>query len=131
MGLVQGADDVITEKGAVHPYFDNDTGQRFPYLLDTVQNERLCAIGIMHIARAVQYIEHLPGLSDSTEQRIIAALPLLLFVEADRSALGGAAGANHGTIKVQREASQSKRLNAIENQGAQYYLKIIDTPGCR
>ena len=35
---VQGADDVITEKGTVHSYFDNDTGQRFPHPLDTVEH---------------------------------------------------------------------------------------------
>ena len=61
----------------------------------------------------MKHIEHLSGLSHRAEQGIVAALPLLLFVEAERCALGRTAGADHRTVKVQCKASQFKRLHTI------------------
>jgi len=51
--LIQGTDNSITEKGAVHAHLDGYTGQCIFYLFDTVQNERLRTIGIMDISGAV------------------------------------------------------------------------------
>jgi len=51
----------------------------------------------------MQHIDHLGGLGDRAEQRIVAELALLLAVEAHRRAIGGAIRADHRAIEVQRE----------------------------
>jgi hypothetical protein len=56
----------------------------------------------------MQHIEHLAGLGDRAEERIIATLPLLLAVEPHRRALGRFPCADHRAIEVERHARESK-----------------------
>jgi hypothetical protein len=62
----------------------------------------------MDVAGTMQHIEHLAGLGDHTEERIIAALPLLLAVKPYGRALGTFPCADHRAIEVERHARESK-----------------------
>ena len=65
-------------------------------------------MGVMDIAGTMQHIEHLTGLGDRAEERIIAALPLLLAVKSYCRALGAFACADHRAIEVERHARKPK-----------------------
>jgi hypothetical protein len=72
---VEAADDLITEKGAVHAHLDRDPGQGRPHDSDTAEDEVLGPMGVMDVAGTMQHIEHLTRLGDRAEERIIAAAP--------------------------------------------------------
>ena len=65
-------------------------------------------MGVMDVAGTMQHIEHLAGLGDRAEERIITALPLFLAVEPDGRALGPFPCADHRAIEVERHAREPK-----------------------
>ena len=65
-------------------------------------------MGVMDVAGTMQHIEHLTRLGDRAEERIIAALPLLLAVKPYCRALGRFACADHRAIEVERHAREPK-----------------------
>lgn len=62
----------------------------------------------MHIARTVEDIEHLAGLSNRAKKRIVTALTFLLAIESYGSALSTAAGADYGAVEVEGQPTQAK-----------------------
>ena len=72
-------------------------------------------MGIMDVAGTMQHIEHLAGLGDRAEERIIAALPLLLAVEPYGRALGRFPCADHRAIEVERHAREPKGHQPCHN----------------
>ena len=90
LGIEQG-DDLVAEEGAVQAGLDDAVWQYLPDFPYAFLDEVVGAIGVVHIPGPVSDIEDLAGLGDGTEQRVVAALPLLFAVEADRRALGEAA----------------------------------------
>ena len=99
----------IAEKSAIHAYFDENAGQGLAHVFDAGADELLGSVGVMNIAGAMVDIEHLPGLSDCAEQRVVAALPLLQAIEAHSGAFGVAAGSNHRPIEVQSHTPQTEK----------------------
>jgi hypothetical protein len=45
--------------------------QHSTYILNAFEDERLGPVGVMHIPAAVQNSQHLSGLRDRTEQRVV------------------------------------------------------------
>ena len=72
---VQQGDDFVAKEGAVHPCLDRHTGQVCTDGSNTGQDELLGAIGVMHVSGTMMDIENLPGLSDRTEQGVVAPHP--------------------------------------------------------
>lgn len=87
--LAQQRDDLIGEKSAVGPDFQMaPRAQCSPERADTPLHERRCPIGFIDIAGAMQQIEDLAGLGYGAIKRIVAALPFLARIEADRRPVG-------------------------------------------
>jgi hypothetical protein len=82
-GGVQHANNVITEKGAVHARLNLAAWQYCPDFPDAIDDGILGAIGIVYIARSVPDIEYLSSLGDGGKQRVVAALAFLLVIETD------------------------------------------------
>src|SRR5690606_38197735 len=81
---------------------------------DAVADELERAIRVVHVAGAMQAIEEHAELGDYAEQRVIAARAPVLGIEANRSTLGVAFGAEHGTVEIDGDPSESFCLNALE-----------------
>src|SRR5690606_28677097 len=81
---------------------------------DAVADELERAIRVVHVAGAMQAIEEHAELGDYAEQRVIAARAPVLGTEANRSTLGVAFGAEHGTVEIDGDPSESFCLNALE-----------------
>jgi hypothetical protein len=58
-----------------------NAGKCGTHWLDARADEGLGAVGVLHVAAAVQQIKHLGGLGDGAEQGVVAALTLLLAIE--------------------------------------------------
>ena len=131
-GRLQLAEQLVAAEGAVHtrknraqvrtsmPRLPGEQGRT--WLMHSLMNaldERLGAVGIVHVARAVEHREHLAGLGHGAVQRVVAALSLLL-VEADGGAFGAPPGAEHRAVEIEREARGGQHGEPIEHQlGAQ------------
>src|SRR5262249_11862005 len=121
----------ITEKSSIHPHFDQDTGQGLAHVLATGEDELLGTVGVMNVAGAMMDIKHLPGLSDRTEQGIVAALPLLLAIEAHCRAFSVAAGPDHRAIEVQSDAAKVEGDQTPLDLLAIQPSNLCDTAGIR
>ena len=62
----------------------------------------------MNIARPVHETKHLRRLSNCAEQRVIAASPFLLFVEANGGTLCVSFGRLNGPIEIQSDTHQTE-----------------------
>lgn len=76
------------------------------------------ADGIVDVARAMEEVEYLAGLSDGAEQRIVGAVALALLVEADGGAFRSAAGGLDRAVEVERDSAEVCQAQSIEDQGA-------------
>ena len=97
--------------------------------LNLLADERLSTVGIMDVAAAVQYIEHLSGLGDGAEQGVVAALALLLAVEAHGGAFSKAARADHRAVEIQRQARRPQGGEALQHQPTQQALQRSNALG--
>ena len=114
--LVEGADDLVAEEGAVEPDLEHDSGQHGADLLDAGDEEVLRAPGVVDVAWAVEQIENLTGLRHGAKQRVVASLPFLLAVEAHRGPLGPPSGAEHRAIEVQSEPTRYQSHQSLQDQ---------------
>jgi len=80
------SDDLIAEECGIHACFEPHFGQALANRPHAGFDEIECAIGVVHIATAMEDIEDLPGLSDGAEKRIIAARPFLFLVKTNSGA---------------------------------------------
>jgi hypothetical protein len=124
---IQHANNVIAEKGAVHARLDDAARQNrldFPH---AGEDERLGAVGVVHVTGTMPDIEDLPGLGDGAKQRVVAALPFLLPIEADSCALGEAASGKNRAVEVQRDAGQPQFAELIQHPLPEKAAQIGDT----
>ena len=91
---------------------DHDAGQGLAHGLNAGPNERLGPVRVVDVAGAVQEVEHLGGLGQGAEERVVAAGALALLVVADGGALGVAAGGLHRAVEVQGDPGQSQGAQA-------------------
>ena len=110
---MQRDDNGVAEEGAVHAHLDVQAGQCRPDLVNASQNEFAGAVRVVHIAGAEEEVENLAGLGDGTEQGIVAALPFLLAVEANRGAFRPTVGAEHGAVEVESDPAQRESCEAL------------------
>lgn len=77
--------------------------------------------------RAVPDIEHLAGLGNAAEQRVVAALAFLLAIEAYCAALGKAPGGNDRAVEVQGDPCQAQGPQSRAHQLAIDLAQLLDT----
>jgi hypothetical protein len=70
----------------------------------------------VNVAGSVVDIEDLTGLCDRAEQRIVAPLPFLLTIEANRSALSKAAGGDHRPVEVDSQPPKTDRGHSFRHE---------------
>lgn len=87
-GGVEVRHQLFAEERAVQADLELHAGQRAAQAVHTGGHEGQGPAGVVHIARPVREVQHLPGLGDRAEERIVAARPLLLLVEPDGTAFG-------------------------------------------
>ena len=73
---IERANDLLGEERAVHAHLEDHLGQDLPYFIEAAEDEAPGAIGVVHVAGTVPYIQHLTGLRNGAEQRVVAALAL-------------------------------------------------------
>ncbi len=113
---LEQADHVVAEEGTIHPDFDDHTRHLLLYQLDTVTNEVQRSSGVMDVSRAMKEVEDLAELGDSAEQRVIAALALLLLVVTNGSAFSFPASADHRPIEVEGDPAQAEDFQSTDHQ---------------
>jgi len=128
-GLIESGDDLIAEEGAVHAQLDPHSGKRLAHRADAGQDEGTGADGIVDVARAMEEVEYLAGLSDGAEQRIVGAIALALLVEPDGGAFSGAAGGLDRAVEVQRDSPEARQAQSIEDQGAKEAAAFVRAVG--
>ena len=84
--------DILVEKGRIHSRLEDGAFQVMPGFLEAGRHELGRAIGVVNVSWPVMNVEELPGLCNGTEQRIVAASPLLALIESDRCTFGVALG---------------------------------------
>jgi hypothetical protein len=116
---VEQLEQILLEKGRVHAEFQR---QRAPQaranLADQFAHEALRALGVVDVARAVLESQDLPGLRQVGEQRVITGILGVMGVEAAHCPGDLIAGANHGTVEVDRQTPQLELLNLLIEQFA-------------
>src|SRR5439155_24686379 len=128
-GLIESGDDLIAEEGAVHAQLDPHSGKRLAHRADAGQDEGTGADGIVDVARAMEEVEYLAGLSDGAEQGIVGAIALALLVEPDGGAFSGAAGGLDRAVEVQRDSPEARQAQSIEDQGAKEAAAFVRAVG--
>ena len=116
--------DFIGEKGRILARLQSHPGKTISYRGYAIPHEAHRAVGVMHVARSVKHVQNLRTLRHGAEQRIIAALTLLLGVISDRQSLGVSAAGNHRTIEVHRHSGETFLLQPIQHQGAVHVLEL-------
>lgn len=112
--LLKRPDDLIAEECAVHAHLNFDAGAGTADYTNALHDEFKSAVGVVDIAGTGKHIEDLPCLSYRTEQRIIAPLSLLLFVETDRCAFGLPSRAQNRPVKIKRHTNQPEGLKSCK-----------------
>lgn len=133
--LLKRPDDLIAKECAVHAHLYSNAGTGGANYMYALQHKFKSAVGVMHIARAGKHIEDLSCLGYRAEQRIIAPLPLLLFVESNRRALGLSARAQDRSVKIKRHPNQTEPLKSRKQHLTAGLPKladalVIDTSQC-
>ena len=124
--VIQFLGDGFVKKRAVDAGLDFDPGQRRAHALQAVGDKGIGPIGVVDIAGPVVHIQDLICLGDRTEERIVAACPFLLLVEAHCRSLGMAARAQHGTVEVQRDSCQPFPRQTFDHQVSRYGPDFLD-----
>src|SRR6202163_1450642 len=114
--LGEQGDQGVAEKGAVHADLNLNARQGFAKVVDASEDEVLGTVGIVNVTRSVVDIEDLTGLRYRAEQRIVAALALLVAIEPDGGALGIAAGGDHRAVEIHRQATQTESGQPLSNE---------------
>lgn len=116
--LLEKTDDGIAEECAVHSDLDQGVGQGHANSVNASANQFASSVGIMDISRSMVKVENLPGLGYGTKQRVVAALALLLPVEAHGGSFGMSTGSEDGAIEIQSHAAKLERGQAVEDDFA-------------
>ena len=124
--LVQGRNDVVAEKGAVHPHLDVYARQCRADFVDAGEDELASTVGIVNVAGTEEEVEDLAGLGDGTEERVVASLAFLLGIEAYRRALGATVGAQYRAIEVEGDAAQAETGEALQDEATQQMPQLLD-----
>lgn len=127
---VQGSDDSIAEKGTVHPHLDTYARQGSSNRLNAFQNELLGTVRIVNVTGAEEEVENLASLGHGAEQGVVAPLPLLLAIEADRCAFSPPIGAEHRAVEVKGDSAWSKALESLQNQTPQEPAQLVEHGRC-
>ena len=117
---------MIAEKCAIHSEFDGNARQTLAQVFHNPANKGVGPIRIMYVARAVQYIKDLAGLSNRAEKRIVTALTLLFPVEPHGRALSVAFGALHAAVKVQGDTPQPQLAQSLHNKHATEFMMPLN-----
>ncbi len=113
--ILKLGDDLIAEKGTVHTRLYNNAGTSSTYGFYTFTDKFKSAVGIMDIAGTGKNVKDLGCLSYHTKQRVIASLPLLLFVKTDRRAFCQSPCRQHRAVKIQSHSDKTKRLKSRQH----------------
>jgi hypothetical protein len=124
-----GLPHLVAEEGAVHAYFDHRLRQDVANRLHAGQDELPGPVGVVDVSGAVQEIQHLSGLGQGAEQRIVTAGPFLLLVEPHGGPFGTSAGGLHRAVEVQGDAGKVELTEPLENQILQQRAEMADGGG--
>ena len=113
---MQQSHDFIAGKGAIEPRFYRDSAQCLAYAANAMHDKLLGIAGIMNVARPMVKIQYLACLGNGTEQRIIAALAFLLFVEPNSATLGASSGTQHRSIKIKGDPHNADLSKPSQDQ---------------
>ena len=81
-------------------FLEMPSTQSLAYGTNAMQDKLLSIAGIMDVPRPMVKIQYLACLGNRAEQRIIAPLAFLLFVEANSGSLRVSTGTQHRSIKI-------------------------------
>ena len=110
------------------PYFNYSPGQNGADFVYTVPDVGLGAVGVMDVAGAMPGIEHLAGLGQGAEQWVVAALTLLLAVEAHCRAICETAGGECRATEIQSDAGQTQITNSLQSLLPVESAQLVHTP---
>lgn len=127
VGSVEGGDDGVAEEGGIEADLDVNAGKAALDLADTVEDEEDGTVGVVDVAGAVEEVEDLAGLGDGTEEGVIAASTLFLFVEADGGTLGVPPGGTDRAVEVEGESGGEPGHETIEDEVFEETPKAVDT----
>ena len=123
---MQSLDDALVEERAVDAYLNLYPGQSLAHGAHTAFDEGVGAVGIMDVSGPMVHVEHLVGLGDGAEQRVVAARALLRLVESHGGAFGMARSAQHRPVEVEGDAREPFGHQALDDHRRRLGADVAD-----